>query len=134
MAHLTASRALGYSTRNASPMVFTSTPPCLAMIGRTSPRCSSSSCSASSSFACPSAVNPTRSVNMIAASLLSAWLISCLRLLLRHKCSYRTALYCKAEPLDERLGPPHLDQEPDPLRRHPVCPILALLVNLDQPL
>src|SRR5205807_2114477 len=47
---LTASRALGNSTRKASPIVLTSRPPCLAKTGRNNSLCSSRRVSASASF------------------------------------------------------------------------------------
>lgn len=68
-AQLTASRALANSTRKASPMVFTSLPSCLARTGRISLLCSSTRASESDSLVCPMAVNPTMSVNIMAASL-----------------------------------------------------------------
>src|SRR3989442_14075121 len=75
--HLTASIALENSTRNASPIVFTSLPLCLARTGLISFLCSLTRASESCSFLWPRAVYPTISVYIIAASLRRLWDTPC---------------------------------------------------------
>src|SRR5215207_174037 len=70
-AHLTASSELANSSRNPSPITSTSLPLYFVSTDRMSRLCSSSSSRATTSFRWVSVVNPTMSVNMMAASLLS---------------------------------------------------------------